>query len=67
MTKSLYIRSKRATPWPSATNRSSAALACTSRTSPSPFAAFLIAWPVPTATTRTSMPVFPVNIGRMWS
>ena len=67
MTKSLYITSKRATPSPSATNFSSAVLACTKRTSPSPFAAFLIACPVPTATTRTSIPVFPVNVGRMWS
>ena len=67
MTKSLCITSKRAFPWPSATNFSSTVLACTKRTSPSPFAAFLIACPVPTATTRTSIPVFPVNIGRMWS
>ncbi len=29
------------------------------------FFAFLIAWPVPTATTRTSIPVLPVNLGRM--
>ena len=65
MTKSLYITSKRTTPCPSATNFSSADLACTSRTSPSPFAAFLIACPVPTATTRTSIPVFSVNLGRM--
>ena len=62
-TKSLYITSKRSTPPPSAMNFSSAALACTSSTSPSPFSAFLIAWPVPTATTRTSIPVFLVNSG----
>ena len=63
--KSLYMTSKRFTPPPSATNFSSDGLSCTNSTSPSPLTAFLMAWPVPTATTRTSMPVFFVNIGRM--
>ena len=35
--KSLYMRSKRRTPKPSATNLSSSALECTRSTSPSPF------------------------------
>ena len=67
MTKSLYMTSKRSTPLPSATNFSSDGLAWTSSTSPSPLAAFLSAWPVPTATTRTSMPVLSLNWGRMLS
>ena len=53
ITKSLYITSARAIPWPSATNVISAGFAWTKSTSPSPFAAFRIACPVPTATTRT--------------
>ena len=66
MTKSLYMTSKRFTPWPSATNCSSSGLACTNSTSPSPLRAFLIAWPVPTATTRTSIPVLSWNSGSRW-
>ncbi len=58
ITKSLYITSWRSTPKPSATNCSSDGLWCTNSTSASPFFASSIAWPVPTATTRTSIPVF---------
>ena len=35
--------------------------------SDAPLRAFLMACPVPTATTRTSMPLRSVNTGRMWS
>src|SRR5262245_48095624 len=47
-------------------NFSSASLACTKTTSASPRRAVLSAWPVPCATTFTSMPVFALNSGRMW-
>ena len=67
ITKSLYIASARARPWPSATNFSSASRSWTSSASPSPLAALRIAWPVPTATTRTSIPVLARNTGRMRS
>src|SRR5262245_39769306 len=65
-TKSLYITSKRFTPKPSATNFSSCGLACTNTTSASPRLAVSSAWPVPCATTFTSMPVLALNSGRMW-
>src|SRR5262249_27305146 len=54
------------TPKPSAINFSSASLACTKTTSASPRRAVLSAWPVPWATTLTSMPVLALNSGRMW-
>src|SRR6516164_2405861 len=66
MTKSLYITEWRFTPNPSAMNFSSASLACTKTTSASPRRAVLSAWPVPWATTLTSMPVLALNSGRMW-
>src|SRR5215472_14456477 len=47
-------------------NFSSASLACTKTTSASPRRAVLSAWPVPWATTLTSMPVLALNSGRMW-
>ena len=65
MTKSLYMTGKRCTPWPSRRNCSSADFACTNTTSASPRRARSSAWPVPSATTRTSMPVFCSKIGRM--
>src|SRR5262245_37499690 len=46
-------------------NFSSASLACTKATSASPRRAMSSAWPVPRATTLTSMPVFCLNSGRM--
>jgi hypothetical protein len=52
--KSLYITGKRFSPKPSATNFSSAAWSCTKTMSASPRRAMSSAWPVPTATTRTS-------------
>src|SRR5262249_6496944 len=67
MMKSLYMTSKRFTPKPSATNCSSDFLSCTNSTSASPFLARSMAWPVPLATTRTSMPVFLVKIGSRYS
>src|SRR5262245_3566732 len=66
MIKSLYITEYRFTPNPSAMNFSSASLACTKTTSASPRRAVLSAWPVPWATTFTSMPVLALNSGRMW-
>src|SRR5215831_5633677 len=66
MTKSLYITEWRFTPCPSAMNFSSASLACTKSTSAPPRRAMSSAWPVPRATTLTSMPVFCLNSGRMW-
>src|SRR5262245_24252807 len=65
-TKSLYIPGYRLTPKPSATNFSSCALACTNSTSASPRRPVSSAWPVPCATTFTSMPVLALNSGRMW-
>src|SRR5262249_38114545 len=65
MTKSLYITEQRFTPNPSAMNFSSASLACTKTTSASPRRAMSSAWPVPRATTLTSMPVFCLNSGKM--
>ncbi len=62
-TKSLYMTSKRLTPQPSARNFSSAALSCTNSTSASPRRPMSSAWPVPTATTCTSMPVAFVKAG----
>src|SRR5499433_2467844 len=47
-------------------NFSSASLACTKTTSASPRRAVSSAWPVPRATTLTTMPVFCLNSGRMW-
>src|SRR5215831_18860759 len=44
---------------------SSASLACTKTTSASPRSAVLSAWPVPWATTLTTMPVLALNSGRM--
>ena len=64
MTKSLYITSKRLSPQPALTKSSSSSLECTKSTSPSPFLAFLMACPVPTATTRTVMPVSCVKTGK---
>src|SRR6185503_9475223 len=65
MTKSLYITSRRSTPKPSATNFSSASRSCTKTTSASPRLPMSSAWPVPCATTRTLIPVFAPNSGRM--
>src|SRR2546421_12931575 len=65
-TKSLYITGYRFTPKPSATNFSSCALACTNSTSASPRRPVSSAWPVPCATTFTSMPVVALNSGRIW-
>ena len=62
-TKSLYMTGKRFTPNPSATNFSSAAWSCTNTTSASPRRAMSSAWPVPSATTRTLMPVSFSNSG----
>ena len=50
-----------------ATNFSSEDFACTNNTSPSHRCAFLIACPVPTATTFTVIPVSSLTIGRIWS
>ena len=66
-TKSLYITSKRLTPKPCSTNFSSCALAWTKTTSASPRRPASSAWPVPCATTLTSIPDFAVNKGSMWS
>ncbi len=51
--KSLYMTSRRFTPWPSATNFSSAGRACTSTASTSPFLPSSSALPVPTEMTCT--------------
>ena len=67
ITKSLYITSSRSTPCPSATNFSSEGLWWTRRTSASPLLAIRMALPVPTATTRTPMPVCSRNPGRRTS
>ena len=64
--KSFQAISRRLTPWRSAMNRSSASGSCTSTRSASPLAAVARAWPVPWATTWTSIPVSRVKIGRMW-
>ena len=48
-------------------NFSSDGLWWTSSTSASPLRAKRMAWPVPTATTRTWIPIFFLNRGRMWS
>ncbi len=66
-TKSLCMTGWRARPSPSATNLRSDAGWWTSSTSASPFVAMRIAWPVPTATTRTSIPVSAVNGGNRYS
>ena len=63
-TKSLYITGNRLTPSPSARNFSSAAFAWTKTTSASPRRARSSAWPVPSATTRTLMPVSFSKMGR---
>jgi hypothetical protein len=63
ITKSLNITSWRPVAKPSATNRRSASRSWTSTTSASPRRAVSSAWPVPSATTRTSMPVCFVNAG----
>ncbi len=65
-TKSLYMTGLRSSPKPSATNFSSCALAWTKTTSASPRRPVSSAWPVPCETTRTSMPVFVLNSGRIW-
>src|SRR5215468_4904457 len=65
-TKSLYMTGYRFTPKPSATNFSSASLACTKTTSASPRRPVSSALPVPCATTFTSMPVLALKSGRMW-
>src|SRR6266851_4082126 len=65
-TKSLYMTSRRPTPKPAATKASSDGVSWTSSTSASPCSPSLSAWPVPTATTRTAMPVFLVKAGRRW-
>src|SRR5713101_4106149 len=65
-TKSLYITGYRFTPKPSVTNFSSCSLACTNTTSASPRRPVSSAWPVPCATTFTSIPVLALNSGRMW-
>ena len=65
-TKSLNITCRRGPPKPSATKRSSATRSCTNTTSASPRRPTSSAWPVPSATTRTVMPVSAVKIGRMW-
>ena len=57
---------RRFTPKPSATNFSSAAWSWTNTTSASPRRAMSSAWPVPSATTRTLMPVSFSNIGSRW-
>src|SRR5579859_6988926 len=64
-TKSLYITSNRLTPKPSAMNWSSACRSCTSTTSASPRRPMSRAWPVPTATTFTAMPLCAAKRGRM--
>ena len=61
--KSLYITSRRSMPKPCSTKASSAALSWTKTTSQSPRSPILSACPVPTATTRTSMPVCLVKAG----
>jgi hypothetical protein len=65
-TKSLYMTSWRLTPKPSAMNFSSAALSCTKTTSASPRRAMSSAWPVPSATTRTLMPLAFSKAGSRW-
>jgi hypothetical protein len=62
-TKSLYMTDWRLRPKPSATNFSSATVSCTKTTSASPRRAMSSAWPVPRATTLTSMPVAFLNSG----
>src|SRR5436190_2243151 len=47
-------------------NFSSCGLACTNSTSASPRRPVSRAWPVPCATTFTSMPVLALNSGRIW-
>src|SRR5689334_11259209 len=64
--KSLYITSRRSTPNPSARNFSSATLSWTKTTSASPRRAVSSAWPVPSATTRTSIPVLALKAGSRW-
>ena len=66
MTKSLYITSTRSTPKPSATKASSAGREWTKTMSASPRLPVSSAWPVPCATTRTSIPLIASNSGRMW-
>ena len=62
-TKSLYITSRRFTPNPCATNRSSSGRLCTSTTSTSPFSPSFIALPVPTEITCTLSPLSDSNFG----
>src|SRR5215472_16150065 len=66
MMKSLYMTSRRPTPSPAATNLSSAWRSCTNTTSASPRCPSASAWPVPTATTRTSIPVALAKAGSRW-
>ena len=66
MTKSLYITLRLSMPNPVATNAFSAWGSCTKSASASPWRASRMAWPVPTAITRTVTPVALVNRGRMW-
>ena len=65
-TKSLYMTGKRFVLKPSDRNFSSADFACTNTTSASPRRPVSSAWPVPCATTFTSMPVLALNNGRIW-
>src|SRR5580704_2556618 len=65
-TKSLYMTPRRSMPLPSATNLSSPARSCTRSASASPRSPMASACPVPTATTRTSIPVASRKIGIKW-
>src|SRR5262249_34987518 len=64
--KSLYITEYSFSANPFAMNFSSVSPACTKTISVSPRRAVSSAWPVPRATTLTTMPVFCLNSGRMW-
>ena len=63
MTKSLNMTSRRNRPWPEATKASSESRSWTSSASTSPRRPSARAWPVPTATTRTAIPVRAVKRG----
>src|SRR5690554_376945 len=66
-TKSLYITSARPVACPFSIKRCSPLVSCTRRLSASPRRASSKACPVPTATTRTSMPLAFLNLGRIES
>ena len=66
MMKSFHAICRRRPPWPSSMNCCSASGSCTNNISASPRRAVSSALPVPCATTRTVIPLFAMNCGRMF-